>query len=124
MPQANDAPEVEKPSKSDNFLKAVELMSVAAIAGAMWIAALFIGVWVLFGSGDAQKARLGKAINSINLNWKIGLLLLIPLFFRTIRTILERMEKGPLGTEFPRLKPTPSQQDAPEESRPTPEGTK
>jgi hypothetical protein len=37
----------------------------------------------------------------LNGNWKIGLLLLIPLFFRTVRTFLERAEKF-AGIEAPR----------------------
>lgn len=111
-------------SKSDKFLTWVELSSVVLISVSMGLAVVFVGVWVACGVGDAQRGRLGKAISSINLNWKIGLLLLIPLFYRTIRTILERMEKGPLGTEFPIKKDTPPEEDAPEETRPALEGLK
>lgn len=97
-----------KSSRSEWFLRGVELGVVAVVA----ISALFVFLlglaWIVFGIGEAQKNRLVKAAGGINVSWKLGLLLLIPLFYRTVREVLERMEEGPLGTKFPRPKtPTP-----------------
>jgi hypothetical protein len=116
--------EIKKPSKSDAFLKCVELMSVGIIASSFLVAGGFVLFWICFGIGGDQKSRLAGAVNGINLNWKIGLLLLIPLFYRTIRDVLERMEEGPLGTKFPKPKKQadlgPDQMEE-EETRPSSE---
>jgi hypothetical protein len=110
-------------SKSDRFLKLVELSIVATVAVSMWVAAGFTAFWVAFGTGEVQEGRLSKAVNGVNANWKTGLLLLIPLFYRTTREILERMEEGPFGSKFPKPKtPTAAPQEE-EETRPA-EGTK
>ncbi|MBV9779308.1 MAG: hypothetical protein JOY62_04975 [Acidobacteriaceae bacterium] len=112
--------ELKKPSKSDNFLKHVELISVSIVALSLWFAAIFSFVWILFGTGGDQQTRLARVIKGMNVNWKIGLLLLIPLFYRTVREILERMEEGPLGTKFPNPKvPKTDTPDSEEETRPT-----
>jgi hypothetical protein len=37
-------------------------------------------------------------------NWKALLLLLIPMFYRTIRSFIDRMEEGPFGTKAPHQK--------------------
>jgi hypothetical protein len=43
-------------------------------------------------------------LTGLNVNWKLGFLLLIPLFYRTIGEVLERIEEGPGGTKFPKAK--------------------
>jgi hypothetical protein len=42
-----------------------------------------------------------------NENWKIGLLLLVPLFYRTVRAFLERVEEF-MGMKAPRTPILPS----------------
>ena len=44
---------------------------------------------------------MAHALRALNENWKVSLLLLIPLFYRTVRTFLERVEKA-WGIEAPR----------------------
>ena len=99
-------------SRLEGLLKSVEAISVILIALALWCAVGLVAAWAIFGIGDAQRGRLGRAIGALNVNWKIGLLVLIPLFYRTIREILERLEEGPLGTKFkPKLKTQKTQTD-------------
>ncbi len=109
------SPEPKKLTKSEKFLNCLELISVSLIALSIWLGAAFAGFWILFGSGENQKKRLSAALNNVNINWKIGLLLLIPLFYRTVREILSRIEEGPLGTKFPKPKPSKVEEDPKEE---------
>ena len=37
--------------------------------------------------------RIEAALKMLNENWKVGLLILVPLFYRTIRMFLERVRK-------------------------------
>jgi hypothetical protein len=48
-----------------------------------------------------RQQRLADSLKMLNENWKVGLLILVPLFFRTIRAFLERVEKA-FGMEAPR----------------------
>jgi hypothetical protein len=115
--------EPKKPTRSDKFLKCLELISVSLIALSIWLSVGLAGLWIIFGYGTEQKARLSTALCAINLNWKIGFLLLIPLFYRTVREILERIEEGPGGTKFPRAKTSKTPEEPPEtegETKPAP----
>ncbi len=50
--------------------------------------------WVLKGPEYlSRQSRLQAILTMLSENWKIGLVLLIPLFYRTIRGFLERAEK-------------------------------
>jgi CMP-N-acetylneuraminic acid synthetase len=70
---------------------------------------------VLFGSPPSDRQmRMQNALTMLNGNWKIGLLLLIPLFYRTVRAFLQRAEefagikapREPVATRTGKLKPT------------------
>jgi hypothetical protein len=101
----------------------MELVSVVLVFLSMVFAAGFTVLWVACGIGDGQKSRLVEAVHEINLNWKMGLFLLIPLFYRTIREILERVGKGPLGTTFPLAKQPTGPTDGGEDGGETKEAT-
>src|ERR1039458_2091239 len=96
----------------ERWLKFFEFVVVAGTVAAVIAALAFEGIWILFGlpapvtytSAMNAQDRLQRVVVSLNANWKLGLMLLIPLFYRTIRAILERMEEGPLGTKFPKPK--------------------
>lgn len=60
---------------------------------------IFLGVWVLSGLGREIHFRLVATLRELDMNWKLGLLLLIPLFFRPVFKFLWNLRKGPLGTE-------------------------
>ena len=65
------------------------------LIGTVWVFAIGTAVWVLL----CPTHRLGMKLEVINKNWKACLLLLIPLFYRTILAVLERMKKFPFGME-------------------------
>ena len=112
------------PPKSDSYLRALEVITVSIVVFSIWLTIGFAVLWIAFGIGDGQRGKLAQVLQGVNLNWKICLLLLIPLFYRTCRDILERIVTGPLGTKFPKAKQTTDTVEAEEEEVPSPKGTK
>jgi len=49
-------------------------------------------VRIAFSAADRQ-SRIEQSLKMVNDNWKVGLLILIPLFYRTTRMFLERVRK-------------------------------
>jgi len=103
----------------DRLLKVSEVVIVLTISIALVLFAVREVLWIWFASDPAMReARIEALIKTMNDNWKVGLLLLVPLFYRTIRTFLERVRKA-FGMEA-RLpedieeKPNPPQLQAPE----------
>lgn len=80
---------------SDKCLKAAELWSVMVLVTVLWIAAIGTLVWVLID----PTTRLAPVLKNINDNWKAFLLLLIPVFYRTMKGVLQRVKKLPWGME-------------------------
>jgi len=60
---------------------------------------VFLLLWVFFGWGSEIHDRLTDVIKLLNDNWKVTLLILLPLFFRPLRKFLVNLRKGPFGTE-------------------------
>jgi hypothetical protein len=100
-------------------LAVVEPLVVLAIA----IVILYLGYGAVFQpQGSSMGASLKELIEEINDNWKAGILLLIVLFYRTVRTFLEQAEEA-LGVKrkLPRLRPvgepeegaTPTREETP-----------
>lgn len=54
---------------------------------------VFESAWVLWPSSEGHQARFNQVLKNLNDNWKVGLVILIPLFFRAIRAFLERLEE-------------------------------
>lgn len=82
-------------SKADWLLFSIEIITVAIIAIGV---ALLIGYeifWVAWPASTTPQYRIEAVLRALNENWKAGLLLLIPLFYRTVRTLLERIRKVP-----------------------------
>ncbi len=51
--------------------------------------------WLVFGGNTGgQQERLVRLMETINNNWKAALILLVLLFYRTIRTFLEQAEEA------------------------------
>lgn len=51
--------------------------------------------WVWIASDPASRQqRIETALKMGNDNWKIGILILVPLFYRTVRMFLERVRKA------------------------------
>src|SRR5713226_6890348 len=73
------------------ILATVEPIVVLAIA----FAVLYVVYWAVFqSSGSSQQVRFKELIEEINGNWKAGILLLVVLFYRTIRIFLEQAEEA------------------------------
>jgi len=51
--------------------------------------------WLVFGhDGSSQQARLTQLMKLMNDDWKAALILLVLLFYRTIRIFLEQAEEA------------------------------
>lgn len=86
----------------DRCLKIVEFLTVAGLAGVVFTIAIYETFWVLWGcTPSARQDRVQTVLTMLNGNWKIGLLLLIPLFYRTVRAFLQRAEEF-AGIKAPR----------------------
>ena len=85
------------------ILKSVELLAVLVIAlFVVWAVVSFI-----FSPLEPSNTRIGQIIRFLNENWKPILLLLVPLFYRPIRTFLEEIEefRGARRTKIPEKAP-------------------
>ena len=72
----------------DWMVAATERLVVLAIA---FIA--FYSGWLAFRGGAQKSDTLTQILKALSDNWKGLLLLLVPLFYRTIRTFLEKVRK-------------------------------
>ncbi len=70
------------------MVAATERVVVLAVAFAA-----FYGGWLLFRNGIQKSEGLAQTLKVLSDSWKALLLLLIPLFYRTVRTFLERVRK-------------------------------
>lgn len=77
------------------YLEACTVIGIVVLAASACGYELF---WIVTGGAwrDAH-ARFADALTQVDAHWKIGLALLIPLFYRTIRQFMEEMEEAPLG---------------------------
>lgn len=98
----------------DRCLKVLEFLIVAGLAIVVFTGAIYETCWVLWGSLPSDRqTRMQNALTMLNGNWKIGLLLLIPLFYRTVRAFLLRAEefagikapREPVATRTGKLRP-------------------
>jgi|SRR6266851_6887153 len=79
------------PDWLDWFLSVVEPLVVIAIT----VVIFYVGYWLVFGPDlNAHQTRFKELIKEISDNWKAGLLLLVLLFYRTIRIFLEQAEEA------------------------------
>jgi hypothetical protein len=83
--------------KEERLLCFFELITVA---GSLLFILLAIGIfllWILFGRCSEIYSRLTAVVSVLNDNWKVCLLVLVPLFFRPLRKFLINLKEGPLG---------------------------
>jgi hypothetical protein len=80
---------------SDRTLKVCEILLVLSLTAALLG---FIGYQVVWIWRQCPEERIKSTLTMLNENWKVGLLLLVPLFYRTVRMFLERVRKF-LGME-------------------------
>jgi hypothetical protein len=75
----------------DWLLSVVEPLVVLAIT----VVIFYIGYWVVFGpEQNAHQMQFKELIKEVDENWKAGLLLLLLLFYRTVRVFLEQAEEA------------------------------
>ena len=86
----------------DRVLKFLEVVIVLVLAVVILAVTGYEIVWVFRGNQWPSQVRLEAALKALNENWKVVLLLLVPLFYRTIRGFLERVEEF-AGAKAPRI---------------------
>jgi hypothetical protein len=80
------------------FDRSLKISEAAVVITITLILVLLVGrevhwVWIACDPATRQQ-RIETALKMGNDNWKIGLLILVPLFYRTIRMFLERVRKA------------------------------
>jgi hypothetical protein len=106
----------ESISSFEKWLKALEFTTVVAIVTCALLVCGYEIFWICTGGtwNDAH-LRFQDALTRMDTHWKLGIVLLIPLFYRTIRDFLERAEKA-FGIDAPRIPKTISLSSAPQSS--------
>lgn len=74
---------------TDKILATMEFVTVLIIFAMFVYFTLYL---VCASEQDTRQIYLRSVLREINDNWKAGLLLLVPLFYRTVRMFLERVE--------------------------------
>jgi membrane-anchored glycerophosphoryl diester phosphodiesterase (GDPDase) len=72
------------------LLSVIEPLMVLLIAGGV----VYAGYWLLFDQSGSKQNRLTCLMQVLNENWKVVALLMIVLFYRTIRIFLEQAEEA------------------------------
>ena len=78
---------------SNRILGTVETVTVILLAAGVYSVILYEVYWIWLGAEGTRSSRLETVARTFNENWKTGLILFVPLFYRTIRQFLERVEK-------------------------------
>jgi hypothetical protein len=97
----DDSDDTSKPrsksfeTRAYGLLRNAEICAILVLVLIVWTFAIGVAVWIVL----SPIQRLGLVLETINKNWKACLLLLVPIFYRTIIAVLERMKKFPFGME-------------------------
>jgi hypothetical protein len=88
----------EKIERAPHWMDIVLSILEPAIIVGITLLAIYASCWLMFGNeNSAQHIRMIRMVVLLNENWKVGLILLLLLFYRPIRIFLEQLEQGPLG---------------------------
>jgi len=79
----------ELPAFLDWFLSVLEPLIVVALTVVITVATY----WLVFGPQFENNKRITEVVKLLNDNWKAGMLLVVLLFYRTVRTFLEQAEE-------------------------------
>jgi hypothetical protein len=79
----------------ETTLKLGEVLAVIILTAIVLMTAVGAMIWTAF----CPTIRLPMILGNLNVNWKACLLLLVPLFYRTIQAVLQRIKKWPWGME-------------------------
>lgn len=85
---------VESPFWPDGLFKLLEACTVFLIVLLAVAATIYEIIWICTGGtwSDAH-TRFQDALTRFDNHWRLGLALLVPLFYRTIRTFLEQVKE-------------------------------
>src|SRR5579862_4306304 len=79
---------------AEGFLKLLEAFTVVLIVLLAFAATIYEIIWIRTGgSWSDTHARFRDALTQVDSHWRLGLALLVPLFYRTIRTFLEQVKE-------------------------------
>jgi hypothetical protein len=101
MPTASDSWFDRVQPWFDHVLEFLEVLMVLVLAVGILVVTGYEVAWVVGGWLSPTQPRLATVLKTLNENWKALLLLLVPLFYRTIRGFLERVEEF-AGAKAPR----------------------
>jgi hypothetical protein len=91
----------------DRLVRCGEVLVVLLLTALLLGGIVYQTIWILWASSDCREVRFAQSLKTINDNWKVGLIILIPLFYRGIRAFLERVEEF-AGMKAPVKKSTPT----------------
>jgi hypothetical protein len=112
---------------SDKLLRVGEVSVVISITFTALLAVGYGLFWLGWCNQQTRAIRLTGLAKALNENWKVILILLVPLFYRTVRMFLERVQKvagieapiqqPPLGEKGDEIRPSelqklPSEEDS------------
>jgi hypothetical protein len=79
----------------DRILKTVEIIVVLSVTGLLFFLVGREAHWAWSACGPKERQqRIEVALKMLHDDWKVGLLILVPLFYRTVRMFLERVRKA------------------------------
>jgi hypothetical protein len=78
---------------SNRLLKIAETWAVLILVCLIWIVAIPTVIWIAL----SPTTRLALVLGNMSVNWRAYLLLAVPIFYRTLIAILERMKRFPFG---------------------------
>lgn len=103
----------------DWCLKISEALIVTIITAVVFLFVVREVLWVWHAcNATIRQQRIEAALKMLNENWKVGLLILVPLFYRTIRTFLERVRKA-FGMEVQEPDDVEEKPNPPDEAAPS-----
>ncbi len=78
------------------LLRWVEVISICGLAIFLTVSLVGALLWIAFGVGEKQGSRLKEIISVMDEHWKVLSLVLLPMFYRAMMSILSRLrEIGP-----------------------------
>lgn len=77
----------------DGFIHLLEFLIISSLSIAILSIIFYYLFWIFFGIGDEISDRMSDILQQINDNWKIFIIIIIPIFLRPIRILLEQPEK-------------------------------
>lgn len=96
------------PPEQDDWLSFWEVVLVTLLGIFILFAMGGAGLWIFSGEPQEIAERFAKFLDVINRNWKVCLVIIIPLTFRPLRIFLENLKRfGLLESERQTQKPEP-----------------